>query len=690
MLIPTHGELDPAARRSSERARRTPHDVVDGSNRKLLELLSIGRSVRIAAAAVPHVPLLTRSRACAVARAFAGSADLHASSYALRLRGVWGYRRWEPSGRLWLAVFATLCASTGAALGAIGSGVAMEQAPQAPAPDLFVTPTGSDTGTCSKAAPCATWNRAYQVAKPGDVVQIGGGEYGPQEIAARAVVRNLSPGCTSQTTQNCIVFRPAPGQQVIVNGWLAVRGSSVWVRGTATPPTGIPTRNRTFNITVRGFVNTEATSQALYPDHVILEGIDATNFGVFNARTVTLRNMDIGPATVGAGCRVVEGPGFENKIGFSGGYSVVPTDITLDRLLIHNQNRNSDGAASGCHFGGLFLVTVNGLTIKNSVFSQNAVYNIQAQNFVGPPPQNVRLENNWFGCPVEWLYETVKGGETACNGQVDIQLSAASLFSNWLIRYNSLAAGIGQYVAGASYENVRIVANATAGFSGCYAGMTFAYNASQGRTCSPTDKRLPGPVFVAATPGQENFQLRRGTGASALAPPTSADLKLALDMEGRVRPLRFPRDAGALQRDTALIVLGRSIGSASVGMKRAEILGLYGQPGRSRPVKLGTAKTPATVDRFAVPGGSLEVTTVSDRVIGLATTSPYYTTPRGLGPGSPRADADRLTGTAWMACDQAFRRPGPVVVSLLAGKKTVKAVVMVRRAYVTECPAKRG
>lgn len=588
---------------------------------------------------------------------------------------------------MWLAALATFCLSTAAALGAIGSDVA---ARQVSAPDLFVEPTGSDGGTCSKAAPCATWNRAYQVAKPGDIVQVAGGEYGPQELAARAVVRDLSPGCTVQTTQNCIVFLPSPGQLVTINGGLTVRGSSVWVRGTATPATGIPTRDRRFSITVRGFVATKARSEAVYPDHVILEGIHATSFGVFNARTVTLRNMDVGPATVGAGCRIVEGPGFENKIGFSGGYSVVPTDITLDRVLIHNQNRNTDGQTSDCHFGGLFIVTVNGLTIKNSVFSQNAVYNIQVQNFVGPPPQNVRFENNWFGCPVEWLYETAKGGETACNGQVDIQFSAASLFRNWLIRYNSLAAGIGQYVAGATYENVRVIANATGGFSGCYAGIVFAYNASNGRTCGPTDRRLRGLAFVSATPGLEDFRLRPGTGAMAIAPPTSPDLKLPLDMEGRVRPLRFPRDAGALQRDTALIVLGRTIGTAAIGMKRAETLRRYGQPQRSRPVKLGAARIPARVDTFAVPGGALKVTTVSDRVVGLSTASPYYTTLRGLGPGSSRADADRLSGTIWTACERAFRRHGRVVVSFVARRTTVTSVVMVRRAYATECPAKKS
>ena len=587
---------------------------------------------------------------------------------------------------LCVAVAAIVCG--GASAASRGPAADTAGAPsELPAPTRFVSPNGTDAGTCSKSTPCRTWNRAYQVAKPGDVVEIAGGEYEPQDLAPRANTRNLSPGCSPAVTERCIVFQPATGRQVIVRGGITVRGSSVWIRGTATPAAGIPRRNRVFNIKVLGFVDTEAASEALHPDHVIVEGVDAVSFGVFSSRAVTFRNMDVGPATVGARCRITEGPGFENKIGFGGGIPVVPADVTLDRMLIHNQNRNADGQASDCHFGGLFVVTVDGLTIKNSVFSQNAVYNIQLQNFSGPPPQNVRIENNWFGCPVEWLYDTARGGETACNGQVDVQFNAASLFRNWLIRYNSLAAGIGQYVPGASYENVRIVGNVTGGLSGCYTGMTFAYNASGGRTCSPTDRRLAEIPFVSTTPGQEDFELRRGTGATAFVPPDSSDLMIPLDMEGRIRPLRFPRDAGALQRDTALITLGRTIGSAAIGMKRAEVLNRYEKPKRSTRARIGPTKTRATIDSFAVPGGVLRVTSVEERIIGLETTSRYYTLPSGLGPGSPRADADRLRGAVWTACEHAFRRNGRVIVSFVAPGKTVTSVRMTRRIYASDCSA---
>jgi hypothetical protein len=364
--------------------------------------------------------------------------------------------------------------------------------------------------------------------------------------------------------------------------------------------------------------------------------------------------------------------------------------VTLDGLIIHNQNRNTDGEASDCHFGGLFLVTANGLVVRNSVFSQNAVYNVQVQNFGGaPPPTNVRFENNVFGCPVGWLYDP--GGDTTCDNQVDVQFNAESPFRNWLFRFNSFGAGIGQYVDGAGYSNVRVVGNVGSRPSKCFPGMTFAYNAWEGGSCSQTDRNIPRSPFVSDTPGSENFELVRGTRAAGFVSPDGADLDIRTDIERRIRPERFPRDAGAFQRDTAVIVLGHSIGSARIGMPRAALLERYGRPLRTRPAKLGEQKTPAVVDRIAVPGGVLTATSVDERVVGLSTRSAYYTTLKGLGPGSPAADVPRA---GWTVCKDVARRTvaGSTVAIRLSRSKRPKVVelAMLGRRFDVPCVQKKS
>jgi hypothetical protein len=579
---------------------------------------------------------------------------------------------------------------TGAALSVALHAQAFGSTGETNAPSLFVSSTGNDGSRCTISAPCASWNRAYQLAAPGTVIALAPGQYPRQVLQARSALQKLRPGCTFAEPGQCIVFQPASGGTVVVTGGLEIRGSSIWVKGTATPSTGLPTRNRRYSIKVTGYVDTEADSEASHPDHVIVEGIDTTSFGVFNVDTATFRNLDIGPATIGTDCRIVEGNGFENKIGYAGGVEVVPRNVTLDGLLIHNQNRNPEGEASDCHFGGLFLATAKGLIVRNSVFTQNAVYNVQVQNFSGaPPPTNVRFENNVFGCPVGWLYEP--GGDTRCDQQADIQFNAESPFTNWLFRFNSFGAGIGQYVDGASYSNVRLVGNVGSRPSKCFPGMTFAYNAWEAGSCSRTDRMLPRSPFVSDTPGSEDFQLVRGTRAAGFVPPEGADLDIRTDIEQQMRPKQFPRDAGAFQRDTAIMLLGHSIGSARIGMPRAALLERYGRPMRTKSEKLGEQKTRALVDRIAVPGGVLTATSVDDRVVGLSTRSAYYTTLRGLGPGSPAAELPRA---GWTACKDVVRRTiGGTVVSFQLSRSKVKKLVveaaMLRRAYDTPCPRAR-
>ncbi len=65
--------------------------------------------------------------------------------------------------------------------------------------NLYLSPSGSDSNPCSRTAPCLSLNRAYRVAKPGDVVEVADGTYGNQTI-------NFDSTKTSTTD---VVFRAA-------------------------------------------------------------------------------------------------------------------------------------------------------------------------------------------------------------------------------------------------------------------------------------------------------------------------------------------------------------------------------------------------------------------------------------------------------------------------------------------------
>lgn len=306
---------------------------------------------------------------------------------------------------------------------------------------MIVVVFGVLQGTANAADWKGSFNASYQAAQPGDTITVPAGTIqGNQIIEYRSGVANLSNPCTTANTTKCIHFVMAG--PVTVNGIIEVRGSSVWIDGGP---------NKQLRAT--GYISVETGGITTnHPDHIIVEGFKTVSFGAFNVDTMTFRNGDVGPCTAfwtgrsPAACR--EGSGFESKIGFGGGNTFVPKDVTLDGMFIHDQNGDSSRLQNGAdvHFGGLFIVTVDGLTVKNSVFQANVVYHVQIQNFSGPPAKRVVFDNNSFSCPVDWLYVT----PLRCDAQDAIQFD-----------YDP---------AGQFTLTNNIAANGTGGLYGCYVG----------------------------------------------------------------------------------------------------------------------------------------------------------------------------------------------------------------------------
>lgn len=269
-----------------------------------------------------------------------------------------------------------------------------------------------------------SFDASYQAAPLGSTITVPAGTYPAQTINYRAGVAN-------QSGTSYIKF--VTGGQVTINGGLQIRGSRVWIDG----------GNR---LKANGRIWVQADSATQHPDHVIVEGTSSPTFGIFNADDITFRNMDVGPATCwwngsyAQCCR--EGPGDENKVGAADGIIYTPKRIVLDGLKIHNQNADSTRLQPGAdvHFGGLFIITVDGLTVRNCVFERNVVYHVQIQNFGqgNVVPKNVLFEKNSFGAPVEWLDR----GDIPC-GQHAIQLNTESPGATITIRDNVCANGPG-------------------------------------------------------------------------------------------------------------------------------------------------------------------------------------------------------------------------------------------------------
>ena len=156
------------------------------------------------------------------------------------------------------------------------------------AAQVYVAPNGNDS-TCQRSttSPCQTFNRAYQIAQLGDVVEVAGGTYAAQQIRQEA-----SKDSTGDLPD--VVFKPASGATVRVAG--VDVGTQCYGLSSScyTGPDHLTIKNMTDARSPQGPWNVYHES-----NDVTLENIDASNFYVVGVRDLKVLGGDWGPCSYG-------------------------------------------------------------------------------------------------------------------------------------------------------------------------------------------------------------------------------------------------------------------------------------------------------------------------------------------------------------------------------------------------------
>jgi hypothetical protein len=230
-----------------------------------------------------------------------------------------------------------------------------------PAASFYVSPFGSYTSGCTKTAPCRTFDRAYGLAKPGQVVEMAGGTYGSQTI----------PFDSTKTSSADVVFRPAVAATVVVAGILNVDGKHVELRGLRA--TG-------------GWYARKGAQDVTFRD------VSAPLIGIQSATQVSVLGGEVGPWLASS-----DG---DPKIAKSSSMTtLVPTDILIDGVRFHDIVRPP---GSGYHVECLQVGAAVNLTIRNSRFERCATHGLLVASWYrGYPLRNVLVENNVFGATMD-------------------------------------------------------------------------------------------------------------------------------------------------------------------------------------------------------------------------------------------------------------------------------------------------
>jgi hypothetical protein len=390
-----------------------------------------------------------------------------------------------------LVVLVCLAVCGVAIVSALGHGTAGPAKPP-PKPQLYMSPTGSDSNPCTSAAPCASFQRAYNVAQPGQVVVVGAGSYPQQTIQGSKALPK-------------VVFQPAAGGSVSVAG-LEIYASNFELR----------------NMSV-GYWNSYASSNGF-----VARNLDISFFGIYGSSNLSILGGDIGPSYDPGGTSV------PNYITYGGqpcnppNCTVAPTNILIDGAHIHDFRRGTPDEHMEC----IHVVGGDGITIRNSVFARCDVFDVYFTQWAGPAPaKNVRLENNFFG-PT-----TLDGSTSVCCTYYSVFMSSImDSMVGFTLDYNSAVQPFS--VEAAVGSGNQFIAN-VAPNSGCVAGITYRYNVWDGASCSASDKNAPSS-FV--DPNNNNLDLKAGAAAINAGDPTNYP---AADIHGTARPRGSAPDAGA-------------------------------------------------------------------------------------------------------------------------------------------------
>jgi hypothetical protein len=317
---------------------------------------------------------------------------------------------------------------------------------------LYLAPSGSDAGRCASAqAPCASFDRAYRLARPGDVVRLAAGVYPGQTIN----------GDSAKTSSVDVLFRPAPGAQVRVDGPIFLYGSHLTLRDL-----------HVGDVTIGNYDQTPGRPN---PTDVSLRGVVGRNFEIDSATDVRIVGGAWGPASACGGPYGGDNNSIRDVTG------VVPAKILIEHVTIHDVQSYD---LVGCHIEGLAIFAGRDVAVDDSKFYGNSVYDVFVQANSGPIDGLV-FRRDWMAMPV--------GLDGRQNGTV---IGFSGVDSNVLVEGNRFNYIISLDDDGLKplYRNFRLVANVgMLPYLGCaLSGIVFAHNIWQRGACSRTDVNLHG------------------------------------------------------------------------------------------------------------------------------------------------------------------------------------------------------
>jgi hypothetical protein len=345
---------------------------------------------------------------------------------------------------------------------------------------LFLSPSGKDSNPCSEAQPCQSMGHAYEKASAGQSVQMLAGSYPSQTISG-----------SSKAGSAHVRFAPAPGASVTLTGTIYVFASHVTIEG----------------MSVKDVVtgNYDQSPGRPNPTDVSLLNLTGRNFEIDSATDVTVEGGSWGPASACGGPYGGNNNSIRQTIP-----AVAPENILINDTVIHDVQSYD---LVGCHIEGLAIFAGNHVTVSNSKFYGNSIYDIFIQANSGGKPNNVTLSGNWLAKAVD----TSGANGKAVGAGNGVAIGDSGVNENVTLEENHLNDVLQMDDDGTrpTFKKVKVIANfGLMPFSGynCagLAGIEWSKNVWQNDKCGASDVNLLGlalPYLKASNDASLDYTL---------------------------------------------------------------------------------------------------------------------------------------------------------------------------------------
>ena len=360
--------------------------------------------------------------------------------------------------------------------------------------------TDGDDATCARNdphAPCATLDEADAIAQPGDTIQVAPGTYGSSTtdygygeyiLHSTPATYVCAPGAAADSVSfSDPAFLIGPG------------GGNVTISGDCF-------HFHVLVVGLRGY-----SGQGNEVSNVTVDGIHVDSFDITGVNDVTVESSQIGPidACFGIGQAASYGAPASAECDPSNpteAYWATQPDGTIDgnqdEPFVHNNgsdlatdvtfdNDTFEGMQTKWpdyfHQGGLLVWGTTGLTIENSTFENNAIYNVE---FGSGDNTNTDLIDNTFGAAVYTLADSDPGSTLPAQQCQDGLDAAGGDFTNDVVEGNTWVQcmDIGLPDLG-NYSGTVVSDNTIGPYANCPAtpGVTYTGNTSDGQpACGDT------------------------------------------------------------------------------------------------------------------------------------------------------------------------------------------------------------